>query len=228
MKNKSIILLSGGLDSVLSLAKTLEEYNVQLALTFNYGQKSFSSELKASKLVSQYYSIQHQVIDLPWLANVSTSSLNTSDDVPELKISDLDDVSISQKTSDLVWVPNRNGLFVNIAASIAEANEFTHIIIGANAEEGATFKDNSKDFINAINNEFKYSVNKPLTLIAPYINNTKEEMVADAKALKVPFEFIYSCYSQNDKHCGKCESCLRLKRALELNDRHDIINLLFD
>lgn len=228
MKNKSIILLSGGLDSVLSLAKTIKEYNVQLAITFNYGQKSFAAETNSSKLVAQYYSIKHQVIDLPWLSEVSTSSLNTSKNVPELKISELDDLSISQKTSDLVWVPNRNGLFVNIAASIAEANDYTHIIIGANAEEGVTFKDNSKEFINAINDEFKYSVNKPLTLIAPYINYTKEEMVADAMSLNVPFKFIFSCYSQNHKHCGKCESCLRLKRALELNDRHDIINLLFD
>ena len=228
MKNKSIILLSGGLDSVLSLAKTIQDYNVQLAITFNYGQKSFEAELKASKLVANYYSIAHQVIDLPWLAEVSKSSLNTSSNIPEIDVSDLDNISVSQKTCDLVWVPNRNGLFVNIAASIAESNDYTHIIIGANAEEGATFKDNSKDFINAINNEFKYSVNKPLTLIAPYIHCTKEEMVADAMVLNVPFNFIFSCYSQNDKHCGKCESCLRLKRALELNDRHDIINLLFD
>lgn len=228
MKNKSIILLSGGLDSVISLAKTIDEYNVQLAITFNYGQKSFEAELRASKLIADYYSIQHQVIDLPWLAKESNSSLNTSSDVPEINANDLDNISITKKASDLVWVPNRNGLFVNIAASIAEANDYTHIIIGANAEEGETFKDNSKDFINAINTEFKYSVNKPLTLIAPYIDSSKEKIVADAKNLDVPFNFIFSCYSQNDKHCGKCESCLRLKRALELNDRHDIINLLFN
>ena len=228
MKNKAVILLSGGLDSVVSLAKTINEYNVKLALTFNYGQKSFESELNSSKKIAEYFSIEHLVIALPWLAEVSNSSLNTSADIPEIDISELDNVSVAQKTSDLVWVPNRNGLFVNIAASIAESRDYTHIIIGANKEEGATFKDNSKEFIDAINNEFKYSVNKPITLIAPFINKTKKEMIEEAINLNVPFKFIFSCYSQNDKHCGKCESCLRLKRALELNDRHDIITLLFD
>lgn len=220
--------MSGGLDSVVSLAKTINKYNVELALTFNYGQKSFHSELNASKLIAQHYSIEHNVIDLPWLAEISNSTLNTSSDVPSLNFSDLDDVNISKLSSNLVWVPNRNGLFVNIAASIAEALNYSHIIIGANAEEGVTFKDNSKDFIEAINNEFRYSVNTKLSLYAPYINYSKEQIVSDAIKLNVPFQYIYSCYSQNDSHCGKCESCLRLKRALALNNRHDIINLLFE
>lgn len=228
MKNNAILLLSGGLDSVVSLAFLKDTYSDILALTFNYGQKSFLAEKEASEKIAKFYNIKHEVIDLDWLSKISTSTLNTDNDVPNLAKSDLNSIAVTQNSAKSVWVPNRNGLFVNIAACYAESFGYDSIIIGANKEEAATFKDNSIDFINAINNSLKNSTNSTVKLVAPLVELSKIDIIKKAIELNVPFEFIHSCYISNEKHCGKCESCLRLLRALEENQALDLIKIIFD
>ncbi len=226
--NKLIVLLSGGLDSVVSLAKVRAEYSEILALTFDYGQKSFLKEKKAAEKISEFYNINHLIIKLDWLKQISSSALNTADELPTPAASELDDTNITKKSAKAVWVPNRNGLFVNIAACYADAYGYDEILIGANREEGATFKDNTIDFVNAMNESLKNSVDKDVNLIAPLIGYTKEDIIREGIELNVPFNLIYSCYGSNEKHCGVCESCKRLKRALELNKRYDIISEIFE
>ena len=226
--NKAIVLLSGGLDSVVSLAVIKDKCSEIMGITFNYGQKSYLAEKKAAELISKYYKIEHKVIDLDWLSIISTSSLTTKDTIPYISKDNLDNISVAQNTAKSVWVPNRNGLFVNIAACFAEAYNFDTIIIGANKEEGATFKDNTIEFINAINTSLENSTNSKIELVAPLITMTKEEIVNIAIQKNVPLELIHSCYISEEKHCGFCESCQRLKRALELNKRTDIIEKIFE
>ena len=226
--NKAIVLLSGGLDSVVSLSVIKEKCTEIIALTFNYGQKSYLAEKKAAEQVSQYYKIENKVIDLDWLSVISTSSLTKKDTIPYISKDNLDNISIAQNTAKSVWVPNRNGLFVNIAACFAEAYNYDTIIIGANKEEGTTFKDNTIKFVNAINTSLENSVNSKIKLVAPLINMTKEEIVNIAIQQNVPLELIHSCYISEEKHCGFCESCQRLKRALEQNRRTDIIEKIFE
>lgn len=225
--NKAIILLSGGLDSVVSLASVVNEYTKMLALTFNYGQKSFEAEKKASEKIANFYSIEHKVISLDWLASISSSSLNTSIDVPNIDKTSLNDIEITTKTAKSVWVPNRNALFLNIAGSYADALNYNSIIIGANLEEATTFKDNSIEFIVAANKLLENSTNVKVNVIAPLIKMSKLEIVKRGIELNVPFEYIYSCYLNGVSHCGKCESCQRLMRALEQNNRIDILNKIF-
>lgn len=225
--NKSIILLSGGLDSLVSLAILKNELNVSLALTFNYGQKSFIQEYNASKKIAQYYNINHRVINLDFLAEISDSSLTSNKKIPNLDKTLLDNAEITKKSASSVWIPNRNGLFINIAACFADAQNYSHIIIGANKEESANFKDNSVNFIEAVNLSIKNSTMNKIEVTAPLINFDKKEIIKQGLLYNAPLEQIYSCYDTKEKHCGKCESCLRLKRALELNNREDIISKLF-
>ena len=225
--NKAIVLLSGGLDSVVSLASIFDDYSHILALTFNYGQKSFEAEKKSSEQIANYYLIEHKIISLDWLASISNSALNTSCSVPNIEKDALDNIDISSKTAKSVWVPNRNGLFLNIAGSFADALDYNTIVIGANLEEASTFKDNSSEFINSVNNSLLNSTSKKVQVIAPLINMTKPQIVNRGIELNVPFEYIYSCYLNGDSHCGKCESCQRLKRALEQNNRFDLLSKIF-
>lgn len=228
MKNKAIILLSGGLDCVVSLALVKEICSDILALTFNYGQKSFLAEKDSAEKIAQYYNIKHEIVELPWLAKISTSSLNNNLDVPKVDFEHLDEFINSKSNSNSVWVPNRNALFANIAATYAEALDYDSIIIGANKEEAVVFKDNSAEFINAINKSFENSLNTPVMLIAPLIDANKTDIVKIGLELKIPFHLIHSCYSSNDKHCEECESCVRLKRALIENNAYEIIDKIFN
>ena len=228
MSKKSIVLLSGGLDSVVSLALAADmNYNPKLALTFDYGQISFNRECKSAKEISTYYNLEHQIIKLDWLKNILNSALKEEKNIPALKEDVLDDKNITKKTAQAVWVGNRNGLFVNIAAAIAEIKGYSHIVLGANNEEGSTFKDNTKEFIQAENKALVYSTNTNVEVIAPVIDKDKPQIVEIGLKLNVPFKYIFSCYKNGEKHCGICESCVRLKRALKLNNRNDLIEELF-
>ena len=224
---KSIILLSGGLDSFVSLALTKEEYNVELALTFDYGQKSAEQEILASEKICKHYNIQHKVIKLDWLKEITQTALVSEKEVPHTTLENLASDEFVNKSAISVWVPNRNGAFLNIAASFADSYQYDYIIFGANKEEGTTFPDNTQEFIDRLNRAFEYSTQKKPKAYAPLINLNKNDIVKAAIEHKVPLELTRSCYSTKEKHCGECESCVRLKRALEENRCEAIIRVLF-
>lgn len=218
--SKGIILLSGGLDSLVSLGLGMEKYGISLALTFDYGQKALEQEISTSKNICDYYKIEHKVIKLDWLKNVTHTALVEDKELPE----GIDNPEDSAKS---VWVPNRNGLFLNIAGSFADGNDYDYIIIGANKEEGQTFPDNTQEFIDRINAEFEFSTQKHPKVVAPLINYDKNDIVKQAIEHNIPLEFVRSCYSNGKKHCGKCESCTRLKNALIANGDTHYIKELF-
>lgn len=218
--NKSIILLSGGLDSVVSLACAKEEYNIELALTFDYGQKAKNKEISAAKAIAEHFNIKHEVIELSWLKQITKTSLvNDNESIPDVGFNNLDNFKITEDSAQKVWVPNRNGVFINIAAAYADSENYTHIIFGANAEEAATFSDNSQIFIDKINKSLEYSTLVKPKVFSPLIGYNKAEIVSLGIQHNAPFSLIRSCYTDNEKHCGQCESCLRFKRALEANNK---------
>lgn len=225
--NKSIVLLSGGLDSLVSLALGKDEYNIKLALTFDYGQKSVESEISASKKICQYFNIEHKVIKLDWLREITQSALVSEKEIPLTNLKDLSSDDFVEKSAISVWVPNRNGVFLNIAAAFADSYDYDYIIFGANQEEGTTFPDNTQEFIDRINAEFEFSTQKKPKAYAPLINLCKNDIVKIAIEHNVPLELTRSCYSNKAKHCGACESCVRLKRALDENNCQEIIRVLF-
>ena len=172
MSSRGIVLLSGGLDSLVSLGLGIKDYGVSLALTFDYGQKSVKYEIDASRAICDYYKIEHKVINLDWLKNITHTSLVSDKEIPEGK--ELED---SVKSAKSVWVPNRNGLFLNIAGCFADSENYDYILIGANKEEAQTFSDNTQNFIDKINAEFEYSTQKQPKVVAPLINSDKNDIV---------------------------------------------------
>lgn len=214
--SRGIILLSGGLDSLVSLG--LGEYSVELALTFDYGQKSAKYEIDASKKICDFYNIKHKVIELDWLKNITHTAIVADVDLPD---------KIDENSAKNVWVPNRNGLFLNIAGSFADGEDYDYILIGANKEEAGTFSDNTQIFVDRVNAEFEYSTNKRPKVVAPLINYDKNDIVKLALKNNIPLNLVKSCYAGGEKHCGKCESCIRLKNALMFNHADKYIEELF-
>jgi len=114
-----------------------------------------------------------------------------------------------------VWVPNRNGVFINIAASFAEALGCDTIVVGFDAEEAATFPDNSREYVEAANKALSYSTLSGVKIYAPLIDKNKSEIAELGLEIGAPLEWSWSCYRGEAKPCLRCESCLRRARAFE-------------
>ena len=211
---KAISIFSGGLDCTVATCVYDKDYEIH-AITFDYGQKAFKQEFKASKNICEKMGWSHEVIELPWLSKISTSSLNTDDEIPEVTEDDLDDLKKSSETADNVWVPARNTVFTSIGLSYAESIGAEIIIVGWNGEEGETFPDNSKEYLNEFNELISVGSPEKIRIEAPAINLNKEEIVNLGVEVGAPMELSYSCYKGEDEPCGVCESCMRRKRAFK-------------
>ena len=126
----------------------------------------------------------------------------------------IDSLAMSEQTAKSVWVPNRNGIFLNIAAGFAEALECDVIVPGFNLEEAATFPDNTAAFLNASTAAFQFSTSNHVQANCFTTDKNKSEIAQLGKELQLPFELIWPCYQNLDHWCGECESCQRSRRAL--------------
>jgi len=213
----TVILLSGGLDSSANLAIESEKSRNILALTLDYGQRSALREIEASQKLAAYFGARHEVVPLRWLGELGGSSLTQeSIRIPEPETADLDNAEKSRESARAVWVPNRNGVFVNVAGAWAEALGARRVLAGFNREEAETFPDNSSEFMKQVNRGFGYSIRSEVRLKSHTVEMTKKEIVAAIRLLErpFPFEMLWSCYRGGEGPCKICESCRRLTRAM--------------
>ena len=214
---KSVVLLSSGLDSTINLFEALERSEVVLALTFDYGQRAAPKEIERSAALAAHVDVPHAVIPLPWFSSFTRSSLvNRDAEVPVGRSVSIDDFSTSTETAKAVWVPNRNGIFLNIAAAFAEGLGAQWIIPGFNAEEAVTFPDNSGEFLDASTAAFHFSTSNHVQAVCFTTKLNKPQIAARGRELNVPFDLVWPCYFAGDTPCGECESCQRFARALRL------------
>lgn len=216
-KQSAVVLLSSGLDSSFNLYRAAREYRVRLALTFNYGQRAASREIAASARLANSLGIPHKIIDLSWFREFTQTSLVNGSTIPSGQQVSIDDRSRSLETAKAVWVPNRNGIFLNIAAGFAEGLGCALVIPGFNVEEAATFPDNSQEFLRTLDAAFSYSTSTGVKTFCFSTALNKSEIVREALALKMPLGMLWPCYLDGEQWCGACESCLRFKRAVEAN-----------
>lgn len=209
---KAISVMSGGLDCTVATCVYAKDYDIH-AITFDYGQKALKQEITASQKICEKMGFKHMVIKLPWLSEISTSSLNTDCDVPEPAELDLDDAEKSSQSASSVWVPGRNTVFTSIALSYAESIGAEIIIVGWDKEEANTFPDNSKEYLEKFNELIAAGSPEKIEIKAPAINLDKDEIVKLGAEINAPMELSYSCYKGDEKHCGVCESCMRRKRG---------------
>jgi 7-cyano-7-deazaguanine synthase len=213
---RSIVLLSGGLDSVVGFHLASREGEVVAALTFDYGQRAAHREIETARTLCERVGTKHVVIPLPWLANITQTALvNQEKNLPHLNEADLAVAGPAAFASaKAVWVPNRNGVFINIAAAYAEAWSCDRIVVGFNAEEAATFPDNTDEYVQAVNAALEFSTQNHPKVWAPTQNLDKAGIVNLAKETDAPIELVWPCYQGGDSLCWECESCSRFKRAL--------------
>lgn len=213
---RSVVLLSGGMDSTVNLFEARQHSEVVLALTFDYGQRAAIREIAATKKLTAELKIKHQVLPLAFIKDFGGSSLtDNSMEIPTGRNVSIDDLSISQKSAKSVWVPNRNGIFLNVAAGFAESLKADWIIPGFNKEEATTFPDNSQGYLEAATESLAYSTQNKVQVKCFTTHLDKTEIVKLGEKLNVNWKNIWPCYYNHETWCGQCESCQRSLRAFK-------------
>lgn len=182
----------------------------------NYGQRAWESERRAARALSERYGASWREIDLPFLGELGGSALtDRSKPVPELSREVLDTMSVVAKTADAVWVPNRNAVLIHLACAWAESIGASQVLVGFNREEGATFPDNTRAFMDSLNASLEFSTRGKVRVDSLTVDLDKRGIVAELARLTepFPFELVWSCYFAGEKPCGRCESCQRFARA---------------
>ena len=210
MNKKSVVLLSGGIDSATTLA-VAKSMNFEIyALSFRYGQRHII-ELESAKRIARHFdAARHLIADID-LGLIGGSALTAKIDVPKNR--DLQDLS---KNIPVTYVPARNTIFLAYAMAWAEVIGAADIFIGVNALDYSGYPDCRPEFIAAFekmaNLATKSSVesNQRIKINTPLIKMTKTQIIQQGAALGVDFSLTHSCYDPqaDGAACGECDSCL--------------------
>lgn len=211
--SKGIVLLSGGMDSLVCAAIAVKECKETYFLHVSYGQRTEDRELLAFQRICNHYQPQGQLIcNIDCLQKIGGSSL--IDKNAELAI------PVKKGTVPDTYVPFRNAMMLSLAVSWAETLKADCIYIGAVEEDGAGYPDCRQLFYQAFNRiiEFGTKNEKKLEVLTPLIHKGKMDIVLLGKELNVPFDLSWSCYEKSEKACGSCASCvIRLKAFRDAN-----------
>lgn len=202
---KSLIILSGGMDSVTLLYDYEEE--IALAVTFDYGSNHNKREEEFAKYHCEKLGIEHITIPLTFIHDYFKSSLLEG-------ASAIPDGHYEDETMKSTVVPFRNGIMLSVACGIAESRELEKVLIANHFGDHAIYPDCRKGFIDAMSEAMRNGTYKGITIDAPYTNITKTDIAKIGKSLGIDYSKTYSCYKGGEKHCGKCGTCVERKEAL--------------
>ena len=218
-ERKAVILLSGGLDSVTTLAIARKEEFLCFALTFRYGQRH-EREIAAAKKVAEHLGVvEHRIIGIDLAAFGGSALTDSAIDVPKDR-ADLDDSTEIPVT----YVPARNTIFLSYALAWAEVLGAFDIFIGVNSTDYSGYPDCRAEFIAAFEKTANLATAAAVedkgryTIHTPIIELTKGQIISTGTKLGVDYSLTHSCYDPDEhgRSCGQCDSCrLRLKGFAE-------------
>lgn len=201
----SLIVLSGGMDSVTLLHDRKDE--IALAVTFDYGSNHAGREIEMAALNCRELGIEHIIIPLSFMRDYFKSSLlSGAEAIPEGHYADENMLS--------TVVPFRNGIMLSIAAGLAESRGLSRVMIANHSGDHAIYPDCRAQFIEAMSEAIRLGTYAGLEISAPYTHISKTDIAVIGKRLGVDFARTYSCYKGGEKHCGKCGTCIERREAL--------------
>lgn len=204
MKNKAVVLLSGGLDSATTLAIANSENKDCYALSFNYSQRH-KIEIKAAKKIAEdFYVSGHKILDMD-LSQIGGSALtDPSIDIPSSPTTGI----------PVTYVPARNTIFLAFALAYAETLNANEIYIGVNAVDYSGYPDCRPEYVTAFQDLANLATRagvegNMLRISTPLIKMTKAEIISKAVELNVNLALTVSCYQPDTqgRACGICDSC---------------------
>ena len=210
---KAVCIISGGMDSATASQIIKNQGYEIIAVHFNYGQRTENKELIAFRQICKDLNVTNKYeIDIDFFTQIGASALV--------------DKNISVPTDGLkegipiTYVPFRNGIFLSIAAAIAEKEKAQAIVIGVVEEDSSGYPDCRETFIESMQKSINLGTKDEtnIKIITPLIHLKKEDIVKTAIKEGVKLEHTWSCYQNEDEACGVCDSCrLRLKGFKKAN-----------
>lgn len=196
---RSVIIVSGGMDSVTLLHEVHSHGDEIFAITFDYGQRH-KKEIEYAKQNCDKLGIPHKTISLSILNDIAPSSLTRPEtDVPE---GEYDGENMKQTV-----VPNRNMVMLSLSASYAIGIGATRLYYGAHSGDHTIYPDCRPEFVKAISNTLLLCDWHPVELVVPYLHGNKETILKRGFELGVDYSQTWTCYNGREKACGKCGSC---------------------
>ena len=207
MNEKSVVLLSGGVDSSTTLAIAKAEGFELNALSFDYGQRH-ALELEAARKVAAHVGVKEHLVIKADLRAIGGSALTAGIDVPK--------GGVTGVKIPATYVPARNTIMLSFALGWAEVLTAPHIFIGANVVDYSGYPDCRPEYLKAFeemaNLATKVSVEGGVRfqIHAPLLEMTKAEIIRKGIELGLDYSLTWSCYdpTPEGKPCGGCDSCL--------------------
>ena len=211
---KVIVLLSGGMDSVVALHHARGEHEVAAALSFDYGSKHNHREIPFAAHHCAQLGVPHRSIELDFVGKLFKSDLlKSGGDIPE--------GHYEQENMKQTVVPFRNGVMLSIAGGFAESHEADGLVIAAHSGDHAIYPDCREDFMQAMSDAIRLGTYANVALLRPFIAMTKAEIAARGHELGVDFSQTWSCYKGGEIHCGACGTCVERREAFQLAGLED-------
>ncbi|MBB3355877.1 7-cyano-7-deazaguanine synthase QueC [Rhizobium lentis] len=207
---KTIVVCSGGLDSVSLAHRMAAEEQLIGLVSFDYGQRH-RKELDFAARCAARLAVPHHIVDIAAIGgHLSGSALTDNVEVP--------DGHYAEETMKATVVPNRNAIMLAIAFGLAAAQKADAVAVAVHGGDHFIYPDCRPSFIDA----FQRMQNEALDgyasvkLLAPYVEISKTDIVADGAKHGTPFAETWSCYKGGSLHCGRCGTCVERREAFHL------------
>ena len=204
---KTLVVCSGGLDSVTLAHKMAKESELDSLISFNYGQRH-TNELDFAARCAAALSVRHDIIDISNVGKLLSGSALTDDiDVPE--------GHYEEESMRVTVVPNRNAIMLTIAFGVAASRECDAVAIAVHGGDHFIYPDCRPAFIDSVQAMQNYALDgvQAVKLLAPFVHVDKAEIVRQGAAIDVPFADTWSCYQGGERHCGRCGTCVERREA---------------
>ncbi|WP_338550845.1 7-cyano-7-deazaguanine synthase QueC [Roseovarius phycicola] len=206
----TIVICSGGLDSVSLAHKVAAEQNLRVLLSFDYGQRHVK-EVAYAAACAERLGVPHKVVDIANVgAALSGSALTDDVDVP--------DGHYAEDTMKLTIVPNRNAIMLTIAFGMAAAEKADAVAAAVHGGDHFIYPDCRPDFINAFQAMQDHALEgvAEIKLYTPFVEISKADIVTEGARHGTPFAETWSCYKGGEVHCGRCGTCVERREAFHL------------
>ena len=206
---KTVVLLSGGMDSVTALYWARHENEVVGAVSFDYGAKHNHREIPLAAWHCAQMGIKHDIIDLGFMnQHFASDLLKSGGTIPEGHYAD--------ENMKKTVVPFRNGIMLSIACGLAESCGAEALVIAAHAGDHMIYPDCREDFMQSMATAMREGTYARIELLRPFIHRDKAGIAKLGETLGVDYGKTWSCYKGGDLHCGKCGTCVERIEAFVL------------